>query len=58
MPFLSGFELYSRWVPLAYHFSVPALMIFTRVFFKFFNIFKVQSRAVHLFKYVSCIMLI
>ena len=43
MPFLSGFELYSRWVPLAYHFSVLALMIFTRVFFKFFNIFKVQS---------------
>ena len=43
MPFLSGFELYSRWVPLAYHFSVPALMIFTRVFFLIFNIFKVQS---------------
>ena len=35
MPFLSGFELYSRWVPLAYHFSVPALMIFTRVFLNF-----------------------
>ena len=37
---LSGFEIYSRWVPMVYHFSVPALMIFTRVFENFFVFLK------------------